>query len=149
MIAGSRICLPFIFPVVLLYSCSNKTLFENYPHHTGILFNNKITESDSVNELDIENVYNGGGVGIGDFNHDGLQDLYFTGNQVSNKLYLNRGDFKFEDITEKAGVSGEGKWCRGVAIVDINNDGWADIYVCATINPSGEKRKTYCTLTRD
>ena len=132
-----------LFCIWGLYSCNGKTtLFEKIPSsQTGIQFNNKITESDSVNELDIENVYNGGGVGIGDFNNDGLQDVYLTGNMVNCKLYLNRGKFKFDDITDEANVSGEGKWCRGIAVVDINNDGWMDIYVCATLNKDPEKRK--------
>ena len=87
------------------------------------------------------NIYNGGGVGIGDFNRDGLPDIYFTGNTVSNKLYLNKGDFKFDDVTSAAGVGGEGEWCRGVAVVDINNDGWPDIYVCVTIKSNPQQRR--------
>ncbi len=71
----------------------------------------------------------------------GLPDIYFTGNLVSNKLYLNKGEFKFEDITNSAGVSGDGKWCRGVAVVDINNDGWMDIYVCATMKINSKERE--------
>ena len=108
---------------------------------SGIHFNNEIIENDSINPLDMTNIYNGGGVGIGDFNNDGLQDIYFTGNTVSNKLYLNRGGFKFEDITEAAGVGGEGKWCRGVSVVDINNDGLPDLYVSATIKNNPEQRR--------
>lgn len=113
--------------------------------HSGIHFNNLITESDSVNQLDVENVYNGGGVGIGDFNRDGLPDIFFTGNMVSCKLYLNNGNFKFQDVTKEANVEGEGKWCRGVAVVDINGDGWPDIYVSATLkkNPSQRKNMLY------
>ncbi len=79
--------------------CKSKqsTLFiEVTSSESGIHFNNQIKENDSVNPLDVENMYNGGGVGVGDFNNDGLQDLYFIGNEVSNKLYLNKGDFKFE-----------------------------------------------------
>jgi len=108
---------------------------------SGIHFNNIIKESDSINVLDIANVYNGGGVGIGDFNRDGLQDIYFTGNTVSNKLYLNKGHFKFEDITEAADVKGEGRWCRGVAVIDINNDGWQDMYVCTSILQEASERQ--------
>lgn len=122
-------------------SCKEKTLFESVdPSHSGIHFNNIIQDNDSMNVLEIENIYNGGGVAIADFNNDGLQDIYFTGNMVSNKLYLNKGDFKFEDITTEAGVSGEGRWSRGVSTVDINSDGLMDIYVCATIYPKGVNR---------
>ncbi len=99
------------------------------PSETNISFKNTITESDSFNILNQANIYNGGGVGIGDFNKDGLMDIYFTGNMVSNKLYLNKGNLKFDDVTNAAGVNGDGHWCTGVAVVDINNDGWSDIYV--------------------
>ncbi|MEN9570446.1 MAG: hypothetical protein RL172_1677, partial [Bacteroidota bacterium] len=108
---------------------------------TNLRFNNYIQETDSVNIIDLSNVYNGGGVGIGDFNNDGLQDIYFTGNLVPNKLFLNQGKLTFKDITSQAKVSGEGKWCRGVSVVDINADGLLDIYVCATINPDSAKRQ--------
>lgn len=109
--------------------------------HSGIDFTNQITETDSINILDFSNVYNGGGVGVADFNNDGLLDIYFTGNLVSNKLYLNKGGLRFQDITQMAGVDGEGKWCRGVAIADVNQDGLPDIYVSATIHHNPEKRK--------
>src|SRR5882757_1804900 len=98
----------FFFIIISYISCKDKeTLFQAVPSSTsGIHFNNEIIENDSINPLDLTNIYNGGGVGIGDFNKDGLQDIYFTGNTVSNKLYLNKGDFKFDDITAEAGVSG-------------------------------------------
>ncbi len=89
----------------------------------------------------MENIYNGGGVGVGDFNRDGLPDIYFTGNMVSNKLYLNKGGLKFDDITDEAGVAGEGKWARGVSVVDINNDGWPDIYISETFLKDSTKRE--------
>jgi hypothetical protein len=133
----------FFFFILVYISCKNKeTLFQKIPSSaSGIHFNNEIVENDSINPLDLTNIYNGGGVGIGDFNNDGLQDIYFTGNTVSNKLYLNKGDFKFDDVTDAAGVAGSGKWCRGVSVVDINNDGWLDIYVCATIKNNPELRR--------
>src|ERR1051325_7882051 len=88
-----------------IVSCREKTLFVKMDSSdTGIYFNNAIPENDSINILDESNVYNGGGVGIGDFNNDGLQDIYFTGNAVSNKLYLNKGNLRFEDVTKTAGV---------------------------------------------
>ncbi len=133
----------FIVSVVLM-QCSkpSDTLFRLHTsNETGIEFNNKIEERDSFNILTHEYIYNGGGVGVADFNNDGLQDLFFAGNQVSNKLYLNKGDFKFEDITESAHVNEAGRWNSGVAIADINNDGWQDIYVCATMNPDSAMRK--------
>ena len=112
----------------LFVSCKDGALFHQISSkESGITFNNKIVETDSVNILDFSNVYNGGGVGIGDFNKDGLPDIYFVGNQVSNKLYLNKGQFKFDDVTKEAQVSGAGRWGRGVTVVDINNDGWDDI----------------------
>jgi hypothetical protein len=123
-------------------SCKKKTLFEQISSSaSGITFINKIVETDSINPVTLLNVYNGGGVGIGDFNNDGLQDIYFIGNQVSNRLYLNRGNMKFEDVTKEAGVSGLGGWGRGVAIIDINNDGLADIYVCNTLLNDSAKRR--------
>ncbi|MCU7547915.1 VCBS repeat-containing protein [Chitinophagaceae bacterium LB-8] len=109
--------------------------------HSGIHFNNQIEDDDTLNILNVENIYNGGGVGIADFNNDGLQDIYFTANMVSNKLYLNKGDFQFEDITDDAGVGGDGRWCRGVSIVDINNDGLMDLYVSASLLSNPKKRE--------
>jgi len=131
-----------LFSLQAFISCREKTLFAQVSSsHSGILFNNKIIENDSINPLDQTNLYNGGGVGVGDFNNDGLPDLYFTGNLVSNRLYLNRGDLRFEDITDAAGAGGAGNWCRGVAVVDINNDGWMDLYVCTTMKKDPNLRK--------
>ena len=124
------------------FGCKNKNLFERVNSgQSGIHFNNSITENDTINPIDVTNIYNGGGVGVGDFNNDGLQDLYFTGNLVPNALYLNEGDFKFKDITKATGTDGQGKWCRGAAVVDINNDGWQDIYVCASMLPDSSGRE--------
>ncbi|WP_218597723.1 VCBS repeat-containing protein [Polaribacter sp. NJDZ03] len=95
---------------------------------TNIDFKNILTENDSINYFTYSYIYMGGGVSVGDINNDGLPDLYFTGNQVSNKLYLNKGNLQFEDITEKAGVSGNKEWHTGVTMADVNNDGFLDIY---------------------
>ncbi len=132
------------------FSCTHKpVLFEAISSdHSNIHFVNQITENDSINPLDMTNIYNGGGVGVGDFNNDGLQDLYFTGNIVSNKLYINQGNFVFKDVTDEAKVGGNGKWCRGVSVVDINNDGWLDIYVCATISSNPEKRRNLLYINK-
>ncbi len=130
--------------LIFLAACHSKThtLFEQIPSsHSGITFNNKITESDSMNPLKVVNIYNGGGVGIGDFNNDGLQDIYFGGNMVPGRLYLNKGNFKFEDITEKAGVAGMGRWERGISVIDINNDGLMDIYISNTIDDDSMQRR--------
>jgi hypothetical protein len=129
---------------VLFVACKQHkpTLFEQIPaSQSGIHFNNLITENDSINPLDNAYVYNGGGVGIGDFNNDGLQDIYFTGNMVANKLYINKGNFKFDDVTAQAGVDGKGRWGRGVAIIDINNDGLLDLYVCNSLVKDSLKRQ--------
>ncbi|MDQ6815548.1 MAG: VCBS repeat-containing protein [Bacteroidota bacterium] len=131
-----RFILIFLLSAIVLNGYTqtgNNTLFRLLPSsQTGISFSNKLTESDSLNILNQANIYNGGGVGIGDFNNDGLPDIYFAGNMVSNKLYLNKGALKFDDITTAAGVSGAGRWCTGVSVIDINNDGFLDIYVCAS-----------------
>lgn len=140
----SKFCWGFVIIMCLFNeSCKDKKyLFQMVSSgHSGIHFNNRIIDKDSINPMDLINVYNGGGVGVGDFNNDGLQDLYFTGNLVSNKLYLNKGNFEFKDITDAANVTGDGKWCRGVAVIDINNDGWQDMYVCASISADPKKRE--------
>lgn len=138
---------------LFLSSCKrSETLFTLVDaKQSGVQFANTIIENDSINVLDFENVYNGGGVGIADFNNDGLVDIYFTGNLVPNKLYLNKGNFKFEDITAAAGVEGKGRWSRGVAVIDINNDGWMDIYVCATLkkNPAERENMLYINQGED
>ena len=106
-------------------------LFKTVPNNeTGINFANVIRESPAFNIITFEYLYNGGGVGLGDFNNDGLIDIYFSGNMQPGRLYLNKGNFKFEDITEKAGVGGKKGWKTGVSIADVNGDGLQDIYVC-------------------
>ncbi len=126
----------------LLHGChSRETLFHKIsPDHSGIHFNNAISENDSINPIDLEFMYNGGGVAVGDFNNDGLPDLYFTGSVVSNALYLNKGNFTFADITKEAKVTGEGRWSNGASVVDINNDGWLDIYLCVSIKKNPLER---------
>ncbi len=106
----------------------------------GIDFINQVEYTEEYNTYTYRNFYNGGGVGIGDINNDGLPDLYFTGNIVDNKLYLNKGNFRFKDITVKAGVACPGVWSTGVSMADINGDGWLDIYVCKSGDPDTENR---------
>ena len=126
--------MPALIAMVLAicFSCNKEEkLFTSLSSDaTGINFQNTISETDSFNILDYLYFYNGGGVAIGDVNNDGLEDVYLTSNQGSNKLYLNKGNFHFEDITDKAGVVGRGNWKTGVTMADVNADGWLDIYVC-------------------
>ena len=109
--------------------------------HSKVEFNNIVTESDSLNILIYEYIYNGGGVALADFNKDGLDDIYFTGNVVDNALYLNKGNLVFEDITKKANVSCSGSWSMGVSVIDINNDGWLDMHIAVSGKVDPEKRK--------
>ena len=113
------------------HSRKNELLFSLIPSEkTGIKFRNVIKENLYFNFLNFSYIYDGGGVAAGDINNDELVDLYFTSNQQSNKLYLNKGNFEFEDITQKAQVADENGWTTGVTMIDINNDGYLDIYVC-------------------
>ena len=107
---------------------------------TNINFNNILSDNDYPGILNYLYFYNGGGVAIGDINNDGLPDIYFTSNKKGgNKLYLNKGNYQFEDITDKAGVAGIADWCTGVTMADVNNDGYLDIYVCAVAGKLGLK----------
>ncbi|MGA8853907.1 MAG: VCBS repeat-containing protein, partial [Christiangramia sp.] len=108
---------------------------------TGINFINKVENEKDFNIFNYRNFYNGGGVGVGDLNNDGLPEVYFTANRGKNKLYLNKGNFKFEDISTKAGVQGSKSWSTGVTMVDINADGFLDIYVCNAGNVAGDDKK--------
>jgi len=104
---------------------------------SGVNFSNNITETDDLNILDYLYFYNGGGVAIGDINNDGLPDIYFSGNLVKNKLYLNKGNLQFEDISISAGIEGNSDWNTGVVMGDVNGDGLLDIYVCAVVGING------------
>lgn len=110
------------------------------PATSGVHFSNDLHHTEDYNPYTYRNFYNGGGVALGDINNDGLLDIYLTGNLVPNKLYLNKGNMQFEDITEQAGVACEGVWSSGVTFVDINGDGLLDIYVCKAGKPGGPNR---------
>jgi len=129
-----------LFFLLLLSSCKSKgkaedTLFTILPSkETNIGFKNQLTENDEFNIIEYLYFNNGAGVAAGDINNDGLIDLYFTSNQESNKLYLNKGNLVFEDITKSAGMEGQGNWKTGVTMADVNGDGFLDIYVCEVGN---------------
>ena len=124
--------------IVFCVSCQNKrefkpedTLFQLMPSaQTGITFNNKVKDDGEYNDFNYRNFYNGGGVAIGDLNNDGKPDIFFTSNQGDCKLYINKGNWKFEDVTAKSGLNRYHRWHTGVTMVDINGDGWLDIYIC-------------------
>jgi enediyne biosynthesis protein E4 len=123
--------LPFIVLICicsLTFSCKTKRFESLSSSKTGIEFKNKVIENDSINVLEYMNIYTGAGVAAGDLNNDGLTDLFFSGNNVSCKLYLNKSNLEFTDITEEAKIT-TNRWCTGVSMVDINQDGWTDIYV--------------------
>jgi enediyne biosynthesis protein E4 len=122
-----------VFCILFLFcSCRDSksdTLFTRLDN-TGIDFRNDIRNSKDFNIFTYRNFYNGGGVAIGDINNDGLPDIFFTANMGRNKLFLNKGQFRFEDVTDKAGILNRGKWGTGVVLADVNSDGWLDMYVC-------------------
>jgi len=130
-----------IFVFIVVYSCKrdasapqsnegSKLFTFIDPKESGITFVNKLTEVPDEHIFNFNYLYNGAGVAIGDINNDGLQDIYFTGNRAEDKLYLNKGDFKFEDISQKSGIAAFDGWKNGVVMADVNGDGWLDIYVC-------------------
>ena len=128
----------------ILYSCNNDTskLFTRLDKSaTGVDFNNTLFEDGPLNVSNYIYFYNGGGVAVGDINNDGLQDILFTGNMVRNRLFLNKGNLKFEDITRQSGVDQMQGWCTGATMVDINNDGKLDIYICRSADINPERRK--------
>jgi enediyne biosynthesis protein E4 len=127
--------------IILICSCRQEKLFTSLPSsETNIYFSNKLEERPRLNILYYLYFYNGGGVSVGDVNNDGLPDIYFTANsRGNNKLYLNKGNFKFEDITASAGVAGTADWCSGVTMADVNSDGLLDIYVSTVSNAYGLK----------
>ncbi|MBZ5856459.1 VCBS repeat-containing protein [Flavihumibacter profundi] len=135
----------YLFILLLVQtSCSNNgdKLFRKIEaEKSGINFNNLIIEDKEVNPLNLEFIYNGSGVAIGDFNNDSLPDIYFTGSRVSNELYLNKGNLKFENVTAASHTGSAGKWGSSASVVDINNDGLLDIYVSNSVKPKGEDRK--------
>ncbi|MGB5435459.1 MAG: VCBS repeat-containing protein [Maribacter sp.] len=138
-----------VFSLAIITSCSRELkkeltsntqpLFE-LKENCGVDFQNNLTYTEDFNPYTYRNFYNGGGIAIGDVNNDGLLDLYFIGNIVDNRLYLNKGDWQFDDITEKAGVGCPNIWSSGATFVDINHDGFIDIYVCKSGKPEGSNR---------
>src|SRR5215471_1490950 len=133
-----------VVALIILFSCSERKperpLFE-LVENTGINFQNNVEDGSRDNSFLFRNFYNGGGVAIGDINNDGLPDIFLTSNAGTNKLYLNKGNFKFEDISDKAGIIKDDKWNTGVVFADVNGDGWLDIYVCSSGHMSTGNRK--------
>ncbi|MGJ8736601.1 VCBS repeat-containing protein [Zobellia laminariae] len=139
----------FVFSTVFLLfiSCNKKASATRFisvdQNDSKLIFNNKLIENDSINIMDNEFVYNGAGVALGDLNGDGLDDIFFAGNQVENKLFLNLEELKFKDVTEAAHITKTDslQWSSGVSIIDINADGKLDIYVCNTFRKTDIRRK--------
>ncbi|HEY5688138.1 MAG TPA: VCBS repeat-containing protein [Yeosuana sp.] len=129
----------YTFLLTLLLSCKDDELLFSTPKpkDTGLTFVNTLTETNELNILDYLYFYNGGGIAIGDINNDDLPDIFLSGNQVKNKLYLNKGNLKFEDITKTAQVAGNSSWNTGAVMGDVNGDGFLDIYVCAVVGING------------
>ncbi len=140
MVAGSWL-LPGCSEESAQQSAVAPTRFTLMPEEeTGISFINQVEYTEEYNTYTYRNFYNGAGVGLGDFNNDGLTDIYFCGNIVDNRLYINKGDWVFENVTRKAGVACPDVWCTGVSVVDVNGDGWLDLYVCKSGDPNTPNR---------
>src|ERR1700744_4550906 len=137
--------LRFLLLALLVAGCGtadNSTLFTKLDKdHTGISFQNTLFDGESLNVLNYIYFYNGGGVAIGDTNNDGLPDILFTGNMVHNRLFLNKGNFTFEDITEKSGIAAAQGWCTGATMADVNGDGLLDIYICRSGDSDPARRR--------
>ena len=133
----------FVLFVLFAFGCNSKKASQLFTQMqgTGIVFNNKVVDGETENGFLFRNMYNGGGVAIGDINNDSLPDVFFTSNQGENKLYLNKGNFQFEDISVKAGLKQDSLWSTGVTFADINADGWLDIYVCNSAHMATGRRK--------
>ncbi len=138
----TRFVIPILLLSILVAGCDEKEsdIFALMPSSkTNIEFTNEIVETPANNIMSYQYMYNGAGVALGDVNNDGFTDIYLVGNSVPSKLFLNRGDWKFEEVTDQMGLAGrEGDWKTGVSMVDINGDGWLDIYVCYSGNVQGE-----------
>ena len=150
--------LSFCITIITFLNCNNEIQRDLYPQElkagfellssekTGIDFNNTITESKNFHHYFFSQIYLGAGVAVGDINNDGLPDVFFGGNQVSDRLYLNKGDFKFEDITKKSKVAINSGWTWGVTMADVNADGYLDIYVSRngnSLKPEDRRNQLY------
>lgn len=144
LVKAYSLLLTGLFLAIFSIGCGNKQKPIRFKKlsskDTRVNFSNNIVESDSLNYFKFPYIYMGGGVAIGDINNDGLSDIFFTANMTQNKLYLNRGNLSFEDISGSSGISGDNRWSTGVTMVDVNSDGWLDIYVCASGKSNSENQ---------
>ena len=130
-----------LFLAVAISACEKKDVTQftlMNPDESGMRFRNELAETQHNNILTYEYSYNGGGVAVGDVNGDSLADVFITGNTVPNKLFINKGDLKFQDVTDITKTAGRNDWTTGVSMADVNGDGWLDIYVCYSGNAPGE-----------